>query len=1568
MDFRYNNEISIDPEKENLTFQALEWIDTNEINEEYESESESESDSGIDADSEFYTIRVFGVTKNGESVCLTIKGMECYFFIKVPDNYNSSDKESIIKYLIFRLSDKFPGCINKNLCKYVYKKDFYGFHYDKQNKKEKLFKFLRLSFNNSNAMKRASGIFSNRVCIKSISPKEIRYPCYESNVDTMIRFIHRQSLKTSGWIELSAGCYESSCYSTTQIDITANYKDIHQPKDSDTIGTAPFLQASFDIEAYSQFTLERKVSVKKDSTIVKGHKTSFLSELVVGVDLTLGEEPNFETRRVVKINSDTELEVDSPFKDSYSKTLVVLNKDQPAEEGMNNKRPFPIPTVTGNYVTQIGTSFKRFTDEDFCMKHIITLKECAPIKKENTIVECYNTEKEVLLAWVRLFVKTDPDIIYSYNGDKFDWWYLYERAKLLGISEQFEMGFSRLQEYPCEMKKEKFSSGAYGTSFYNRFKIPGRINFDILIHIQRELKLSSYKLDFVAEKYLKENKHEVGPQEIFEFYRQGTPELIRTVAEYCIQDTLLPQRLVDKLCMLPNQIEMSNVTYVPIRYLIERGQQIKVFSQIIKETAKKGYLIPHLKVPFWSKYRNYLERDVVTFRPDEDSDSMDFFVKRDCKGQIPMFKSKGKWVLNKKYYDYFNQEKFQGATVLDPIPGAYLDDQICVQDFSSLYPNILRDEGFSFDTYILKDCDGNFIHGDVSELEYNKIKWVNKKGENVEHRFVKKDEQPVLPYILTGLLNERKAVKKLMAKETDPFKKALLNAKQLAIKVSCNSVYGFLAANMLKCTPIAECVTTVGRQMIEKTKNFAENYFKDYAMKNGLVEGKLDVEVVYGDSVTGDTPLILLENNEILNIKRIDDVASDKEFIEYPGFKVNDNDLKEKERVDMKDIKIWTDVGFRSIKRVIRHKTTKRMYRIITHTGAIDVTEDHSLIKENKEPVKPKELEIGSKLLHTFPSTFVENKIKVDYNFKKYVKSKETKSEIEITCTKCNVLKSIDCFSKSKSAKNNHFRLKVCKECQSIEYYNSKKSSDRKKSKNTYESYYVDKEEAFVWGFFYAEGSCGMYETKWGVKYSWAINNLDLDLLERCKVFLESSDPKNKFVILDTVKSSNVYKLVVKGDLSYYTNKYRSLFYDKEGNKKVPVQILNSSFDIRKSFFDGYYQGDGSLTSKTKNWCNKGKIGSQGLYYIATSIGMDVSMNEFFGKPNIYTFSERISKNKNIRRVDDNEIKKIIDLGVVNDFVYDIETDIGRFHAGVGKICCFNTDSVFVKFKTEKRGLDARKESMKLGQVCADMATEKLFKEYTVLEYEKIFDPLLLFGKKRYIGALYEFNPEKPEYIDTKGVELKRRDNAQIVKDIYGAAIEKVIYEQIRDFDIIINFIKDEISKLMKGKVDISKLEISKSLRADYKIRTSGPVIQKNTLKNYIEQEENSDSESDEEKPVPNIAHVKLANKMKKRDPGTAPVSGERMNIVFVEDPKFPTNKKKWTPVSDRCEDPKFVKENNLKIDKLYYLNNQLRNPLCQFLGLFVDQPEKIFDEIEQEYIKARTGQKNITNFFKKMS
>lgn len=78
----------------------------------------------------------------------------------------------------------------------------------------------------------------------------------------------------------------------------------------------------------------------------------------------------------------------------------------------------------------------------------------------------------------------------------------------------------------------------------------------------------------------------------------------------------------------------------------------------------------------------------------------------------------------------------------------------------------------------------------------------------------------LLPQILADLLAARKRAKADLKKETDPFKRAVLDGRQLALKISANSVYGFTGATVgkLPCLQISSSVTAYGRQMIFKTK------------------------------------------------------------------------------------------------------------------------------------------------------------------------------------------------------------------------------------------------------------------------------------------------------------------------------------------------------------------------------------------------------------------------------------------------------------------------------------------------------------------------------------------------------------------------------------------------------------------------------------------------------------------------------------------------------------------------------------------------------------------------------
>ena len=79
-------------------------------------------------------------------------------------------------------------------------------------------------------------------------------------------------------------------------------------------------------------------------------------------------------------------------------------------------------------------------------------------------------------------------------------------------------------------------------------------------------------------------------------------------------------------------------------------------------------------------------------------------------------------------------------------------------------------------------------------------------------------------------------------------------------------------------------------------------------------------------------------------------------------------------------------------------------------------------------------------------------------------------------------------------------------------------------------------------------------------------------------------------------------------------------------------------------------------------------------------------------------------------------------------------------------------------------------------------------------------------------------------------------------------------------------------------------------------------------------------------------AHVELAARMRKRDPGSAPAVGDRVAYVLIQTAK-------GCPQYEKSEDPIYVLENNLSIDAQYYLQHQLSNPLTRIFSPIIDNP-----------------------------
>jgi DNA polymerase delta subunit 1 len=704
MENYYRKSLDYDDSIKDLEFQAVEW---------------HISDEQIDEDEpDKFVIRCFGVNISGNSICCTIHDFKPYFYIKVPKHWkNSNLMEFIRKFQTQKKDGKnivnyyVKNSIILDECKFVMKKDFYGFHNGEE------FKFAKLVFHSNKGMKcYMYGLKKLESIVKKDRVVDI-IKTYDTNTDSLLKFFHDADIQPSNWLNIKKVIRQQEESSTCQMNFETTWEKVsHLDKE----GNAPMLQASFDIETYSSPILNAKGDI------------------------------------------------------FY---------------------PFPVPEKPDNVVYQVATCFKRLGDENFLVKHLLTLKKCNEILDKNVVVWECEDERDLLLKWKRLIELMDPDILYSYNGDMFDCSYMCTRAEKLKIKDKFS-GTSRLLDYNSTVKESAFSSSAYGTSNFKRLSIPGRINFDILIFIKREFKENSYKLDNISHKYLGEKKNPVKVQDIFKAYETGDSSEIKRIGEYCLQDTVLPQKLVDTLHILQTQISMSNVTFVPIKYLIERGQQIKALSQIAKNSKQKNYLMPNFE---------YTEKKT-----------------------IDDFESK------EEFEEYERNMSFEGATVLEPIKGIY-DTPITVLDFASLYPSIIRAHNLCYTTVVMEDKYKNIEN----------VNYINVEIDNGKVAIFAQDVDSILPNLLADLAIHRSNYKRLMATASSPEIREIYNRTQMAYKVSMNSIYGILGSNAIGYIPIAASVTKIGRSMINDTKKYIES-----SHHNIYPEGHQDFDLDGEEEVT----------------------------------------------------------------------------------------------------------------------------------------------------------------------------------------------------------------------------------------------------------------------------------------------------------------------------------------------------------------------------------------------------------------------------------------------------------------------------------------------------------------------------------------------------------------------------------------------------------------------------------------------------------------------------------------------------------------------------------------------
>jgi DNA polymerase elongation subunit (family B) len=545
-------------------------------------------------------------------------------------------------------------------------------------------------------------------------------------------------------------------------------------------------------------------------------------------------------------------------------------------------------------------------------------------------VYSYTDEFAMLKAWITWMGKTDPDVVIGYNIFGFDERYVWDRLLDLGGGEKAKAvkeavrPWSRLRSRPPRLEEKFLSSSAMGDNTMYILGCVGRLHIDLLPHIRRSYNLDSYTLDnvsatfmsgsvtgplvlqdnsqegeleegcwafrfptkstkgIVAGRYITlmdvENdrvvdrckviavepkalivsieggqaalddhglaperwaqvKDDVSPKDIFRLHR-GTASDRAVVARYCLQDCDLVMELFYKLDILNNSIAMASVCSVPVSYIFLRGQGIKIESLIFKECRRVDQLIEVMPAP--SREELEAEKRRGEFALDDEEDE-----------------------------DEGGEDTYEGAIVLEPHTGIYIDDPVTADDFASLYPSSIISENISHDTLIwVKDWDtaGNFVCCREGSDRYDNLpgaKYVNvefdilrpdpaeahkkhprkiRDGRRVA-RYIQ-NPQGTIPKILEMLLASRKRCRKLAETEPDEFARNLLDAQQLAYKLTANSLYGQLGSGTFKIRRqvLAASTTGYGRKQLMFAKAVIEEVY------GGGRDPRCDVECVYGDT------------------------------------------------------------------------------------------------------------------------------------------------------------------------------------------------------------------------------------------------------------------------------------------------------------------------------------------------------------------------------------------------------------------------------------------------------------------------------------------------------------------------------------------------------------------------------------------------------------------------------------------------------------------------------------------------------------------------------------------------
>lgn len=694
--------------------------------------------------------------------------------------------------------------------------------WDAHVKKELMYKYT---------LNKPSAVPALRSIISSGILEHLPVKCFNADIDFTWRCMIDQGFSMGSWIEIPAGCYQIS-------------------KDRDRYAETGLDDDEMDLED------------EKARNAIRGYKKRRMKTIVTRLDCD-------QTRTQLEINCDLADMHPVSAKDMTADErkhapMRVLTTDIECEgrEGVFPEPEHDAVICIGNIVNLFGAGEKLAADARAAgIKGGLNPKNKEDAKKlqgnsrksaftEGAYVlfhrgdldpdgmptdrECYSfgfeTEAAMLEAYSSFLRWLRPEFVLSWNGHGFDFPFLMDRAKVLGVEESFCC--SGDVDHPWTKKMSTFGNKAYGSRSGFEIIYPGVTFYDVMQIDMRESKRRSYGLNAVAKEVLGDKKDDMHFSEITPLFRGSAKDRAR-VFKYCLIDCARTFEIQWAQRYISSMLAISSVTGCSPFILMARGVTARSYLFICRTCEQRDYVVDWKPPKKRKREASEAEQEIKRLRKGS-ADELDGDADDDEQEEE-------------------DEKGYEGAHVFDTIPGYY--ELLITLDFASLYPSIMQAYNLCWSTYVPPERVHEFKE---SELYYN---------ETTKCHFLTADVyEGIIPLIERETVEHRRQIKRLMAlaeEENDFAMVDYYNALQIALKLLGNGLYGTTGTghkgpNKL----VAATVTSFGKMLILAAEEYALSILRD--AKNPTPWGTFpNAFVAAGDT---DSIMICLDKKNPLSI------------------------------------------------------------------------------------------------------------------------------------------------------------------------------------------------------------------------------------------------------------------------------------------------------------------------------------------------------------------------------------------------------------------------------------------------------------------------------------------------------------------------------------------------------------------------------------------------------------------------------------------------------------------------------------------------------------------------------